>query len=291
MKERRKCFCWYGLHFRCSRRQPSNKMGEGEKSGDDSIRARTSDGQEVHLDVTIIFRLEPERIISVHIDWQKPYIEDFIRPLVRGFVRTQVSQFTVQEVNSSARKDLEATLSRLFEEELAKEGLRLKSFLLRDVTFSDEYAASIEQKQIALEGEERTKHEANQVRNLAEGERDRLRIEAEGERDKRRLEAEGAAEAALIQAQAQAQALKWIGEALDQNPDLLTYEYINKLSPNIRAMLVPNNAPLILPLDQMAGQLDMAAPAGAAPSGSATQALTNTMPLDVPMPTPTPVGQ
>lgn len=202
---------------------------EGAKAGDDSIRARTSDGQEVRLDCSVIFRVNSERAVVLHSDWQMRYIDDFVRPTVRSVVRTQVSQFTVREVNSSARKDLEALLERLLRADFAEKGLLLDSFLLRDITFTPEYAASIEHKQIALEGEERTQHEAQQMRNLAEGRADAIKTEAQG----------------------QSEALKLIAEALQADPRLLTYQYIDKLSPNIRAMLVPNNNPLILPLPDL----------------------------------------
>ena len=82
------------------------------------------------------------------------------------------------------------------------------------------------------------------MRNLAEGRRDQLKTEASGE-----------AEATLLKADAQAKALKLISESLNNEPQLLTYEYINKLSPNIRVMLVPNNSPLMLPLPDLE-QLD-----------------------------------
>ncbi|MEZ4707688.1 MAG: prohibitin family protein [Caldilineaceae bacterium] len=238
----------------------SNKMGEGSRVGDDSIRARTSDGQEVRLDSSVIFRLDEEQAVTIHVDWQERYIEDFIRPVIRGYVRTQVSQFTVKEVNSSSRRDLEVTLGRQLSEAFASKGIIMDQFLLRDITFTDEYAHSIEEKQVALEGQEKTEHEAQQMRNLAEGERDKLKTEAEGRKEQFILEAEGRAQAILLEAKAQAEALKLIAEALAQNPDLLTYEYINKLSPNIRAMLVPNNAPLILPLQDLVNELDMTPP-------------------------------
>ena len=222
----------------------SGKPTEGQKTGDDSIRARTSDGQEVRLDSSIIFRISQDRVVTLHIDWQSRYIDDFVRPVVRGVVRTQVSQFTVQEVNSSARRDLEVTLERLLRDEFAAKGLIVDQFLVRDITFTDEYAAAIELKQVALEDEERTLHQAQQMRNLAEGRRDQLKTEASGE-----------AEATLLKADAQAKALKLISESLNNEPKLLTYEYINKLSPNIRVMLVPNNSPLMLPLPDLE-QLD-----------------------------------
>ena len=246
----------------------SGKPREGQELGDDSIRARTSDGQEVRLDISVIFRLKIEQAVSIHTDWQNRYIQEFVRPVVRGFVRTQVSQFTVSEVNSSQRKDLEATLDRLLQEEFADKGLVLDQFLLRDITFSTEYANSIEQKQVAQEGRQKTEHEAQQMRNLAEGRRDQYKLEAAGE-----------AEAILIRAQAQAAALKLIAEALELNPSLVTYRYVEKLSPNIRVMLVPSNAPFILPL-----------PTLEAPEPMTSTAVTTSslLPLIAPIATPPP---
>lgn len=196
----------------------SSNPAEGQEIGDDSIRARTSDGQEVLLDSSLIFRIDTDQVVQVHIDWQQRYIEDLIRPVIRGFVRTQVSQFKVDEVNSSARKDLEATLDRLLREELEDKGLILDQFLLRDITFSEEYARAIEQKQVALEKIEQSKHNAASI---------------------------------LIEAEAQAKAYDLIAKALKDNPEVLTNEYIQKLSPNIRVMLLPNNAPFILPLPNL----------------------------------------
>ena len=193
----------------------SSNPAEGQEIGDDSIRARTSDGQEVLLDSSLIFRIDSDQVVQVHIDWQDRYIEELMRPVIRGFVRTQVSQFRVEEVNSSARKDLEATLDELLREELEDKGFILDQFLLRDITFSQEYAKSIEEKQVALEGIEESKNTAQSI---------------------------------LIEAEAQAKAYELIAQALKNNPEVLTNEYIQKLSPNIRIMLLPNNAPFILPL-------------------------------------------
>ncbi len=196
----------------------SSNPAEGEEIGDDSIRARTSDGQEVLLDSSLIFRIDTDQVVQLHIDWQRRYIEDLIRPVIRGFVRTQVSQFRVDEVNSSARKDLEATLDRLLTEELEDKGLILDQFLLRDITFSEEYAKAIEHKQVALEGVEQSRHQAESI---------------------------------LIEAEAQTKAYELVARALKNNPEVLTNEYIQKLAPNIKIMLLPNNAPFILPLPSL----------------------------------------
>jgi regulator of protease activity HflC (stomatin/prohibitin superfamily) len=209
----------------------SAKPTEGQKLGNDSIRARTSDGQEVLIDTSVIFRIDEQQAVTIYTDWQERYIQDFVRPVIRAIVRRQVSQFTVEEVNSSSRRDLEALLDRLLEAEFSDKGLILDQFLLRDIAFSLEYAAAIEKKQVALEGQQRTEYEAQQVINLAEGNAQAIRLEAD----------------------ARADALKTIAEALAGNQDLLTYTYIEKLAPDINVMLLPSDSPFLFPLPDAAG--------------------------------------
>ncbi|MDX1438194.1 MAG: prohibitin family protein, partial [Anaerolineales bacterium] len=153
---------------------------EGDKVGDDSIAARTSDGQAVFLDASVIFRIDGNEAIRVHIDLQDRYIEDFIRPLMRGVLRSEVSQFTVDEVNSSKRTILESNLQEQLELSFREKGFILDRFLLRNIGFSPEYAAAVENKQVAEQTRLEREFQAQQIRNLAEGERDKLRIEAEG---------------------------------------------------------------------------------------------------------------
>jgi regulator of protease activity HflC (stomatin/prohibitin superfamily) len=216
----------------------ASSYGEGNHVGNDSIRARTSDGQEVLLNCSVIFRIDSEQAVLLHIEWQDRYLEEFVRPTTRALVRRQVSQFTVEEVNSSSRRDLEADLDRRLRETFAEKGLILDEFLLRDITFSPEYSAAIENKQVALEEQIRADYEAERARRIARGQ----------------------ADAILIEAQGRAEALALIGATLAENRDLLTYRYIEKLSQNIRVMLVPTDAPLILPLDKMLDSTDTLTP-------------------------------
>ena len=220
----------------------SGRSGEGSEGSrnQDAIRARTSDGQEVYLDTSLIFRLDPQQVVALHVEWQKRYIVDLIRPVIRGVVRRQVSQFTVNEVNSSARKDLEISLDRILTEELGSKGLIVDQFLLRDITFTPEFSLSIEHKQIALENRERAIYEAQRARNIAEGEADAIHLRAKGEAD-----------AIRVRADAEAYALSAVADSLGSQEQLVTYRYVEKLAPNVRVMLVPSNAPFILPLPSL----------------------------------------
>ena len=133
---------------------------EGDRVGDDSIAARTSDGQSVFIDSSVIFRLDANDVIQIHIDFQNRYIQDFVRPIMRGVVRTEVSQFTAEEVNSSKRKNLEANLEELLREAFSEKGFVLDRFLLRNIAFSPEYASAIEAKQVAEQNQRQREYQA-----------------------------------------------------------------------------------------------------------------------------------
>lgn len=231
---------------------------EGQIMGDDSIAARTSDGQEIFVDASVIFAINPETVINLHITWQERYISDLVRPLSRGVIRDAVSQFRVDEVYSTKRAEMTMLMENAMAIALADNGLTMSDFVLRNIQFSPEYAASVEQKQIAEQQAQQAafvveskKQEAEQARQTAQGAADASVIASEGQAKAVVIQAEAEAEARLIQAQAEAEALALLGQAIEENPDILTLEYIQKLAPGIQVMLVPNDNPFLLPLPSL----------------------------------------
>ena len=220
---------------------------EGDIQGDDSIAARTSDGQEVYIDASIIFSLDPADILEVHIVWQNRYLDGLIRPTVRGVIRDAVSQFKVNEVYSTNRDELKIQIEETMAKALDNNGLILSDFVLRNITFTTEYAASIEKKQIA----EQLAQEAEYIVEQRKQEAEQTRQVAEGTRDAAILEAEGRAQSQVIEAKAEAESLQLIANVLDKYPELLNYRYIEKLAPGIQVMLVPNDNPYLLPLPEL----------------------------------------
>jgi len=220
---------------------------EGDIQGDDSIAARTSDGQEVYIDASIIFSLDPAEVLNVHIIWQDRYLNGLIRPTVRGIIRDAVSLYKVNEVYSTQREQLKMQIEDELIRSMEKNGLILSDFVLRNITFTAEYAASIEQKQIA----EQLAQQAEYIVEQRKQEAEQARQVAEGTRDAAILEADGRAQSQVIEAKAEAEALQLIADVLAQNPELLNYRYIEKLAPGIQVMLVPNDNPYILPLPEL----------------------------------------
>ncbi len=223
---------------------------EGETFGELSVEARTSDGQRIWVDSTVIYQIEPSVVTTIHKEWQHRYQEDLILPQARGIIRDAVSQYRVEEVLSSKRFDMATEITEDLDRVMTENGLTLVDFVLRDITFTEEYAQSIEQKQIAeqlaLQAKfvvEQKKQEAEQARQVAQGQADAAVIAAKG-----------AAEARIIQAEAEAKANELIALSLAGRPELLTWLYINKLAPNIQVMLLPSNAPFLFPLPDVITQ-------------------------------------
>jgi len=217
---------------------------EGQVQGDDSIRARTKDGQEVIIDASVIYQIDPTKVVPLHIEWQNRYEDGIVRPEARGIIRDAISQYGVEEVVSTKRLEIVNIVTEELGKSLAENSLRLLDFVLRDIHFSEGYAAAVEQKQIAEQQAqqarltvEQKKQEAEQARQVAQGQADAVVIAAKG-----------AAEARLIQAEAEAQANALVAESLRNRPELLQYQYILKLAPGVQTIFVPSGNQFILPL-------------------------------------------
>jgi regulator of protease activity HflC (stomatin/prohibitin superfamily) len=227
----------------------SATSGEGQQAGDDAIRARTKDGQEVFVDASVIYSIDPDKIIPLHITWQDRYQDNVVRPLSRGIIRDAASQYGVEEIVSSKRAELEQLVTDEMTKKLGENSLILVDFVVRNVAFTEQYAQAVEQKQIAEQQAqqarfvvEQRKQEAEQARQVAQGQADAAVISARAQ-----------AEARIIQAQAEAQALKLVSDALRNNPDLLTYQYIQKIAPGVQTIYLPSNQPFLIPLPQSGG--------------------------------------
>jgi regulator of protease activity HflC (stomatin/prohibitin superfamily) len=169
-----------------------------------------------------------------------------VRPQARGVIRDVASQYGVEEIVSSKRAEMEALITDELTRIFSSNNMILQDFVLRNIRFSDEYAAAVEQKQIAEQQAQQAKFVVESKKQEAE----QARQIAQGQADAAVISAKGAADARVIQAEAEAKALELISAALQDNQDLLTYQYIQKLSPNVQVIYLPSNQPFLLPLPQ-----------------------------------------
>ena len=231
----------------------SSTSSEGAVQGDDSIQARTKDGQQIFIDASVIYAVDPTQLIQLHTVWQNRYEENVVRPVSRAAIRNAVSQFGVEELVSTKRSELESSIRDEIEAKLKANNIIMSDFLLRNIRFSDEYAAAVEQKQVAEQQAQQAKfvveskkQEAEQARQTAQGQADAAVIASKGAAESAVIAAKGAAEARLVQADAEAKANNLLSQSL--TPTLLQYQYILKLAPGVQTIFIPSGNQFILPL-------------------------------------------
>ncbi len=217
---------------------------EGQVAGDDSIQVRTKDGQQIFIDASVIYAVDPAKVVKLYTTWRKDYENGLVRPQSRGVIRDAASQYGVEEIVTTKRAEMEQAITDQLAKTFSDNNLMLQDFVLRNIRFSDEYAKAVEQKQIAEQQALQAKLTVEQKKQEAE----QVRQTAQGAADAAVIAAKGAADARVIQAEAEAKALSTIAAALQGNQDLLTYTYIQKLSPNVQVMYLPSGQPLLLPL-------------------------------------------
>jgi prohibitin 2 len=234
----------------------SGTPAEGSIQGDDAVRARTLDGQEVFLDITVLYSVSDdlEDINGLHRNWYNAasgrtnYRDGFVRPTSRSIIRDVTSRYTARGIYGEQRTELADEAEELINNRFTEEGLVMEDLLLRNVTFSSQFTAAIEQAQVAEQDALRAEIRVREVEQEAQQNIAR----AEGERDAAIERARGEAQSIVIRAEAEAEALRLVSEQIAANPQLIQYLYVQNLSDNVNIALVPSNSPFLFDFDSLA---------------------------------------
>ena len=226
------------------------------------VRGRRNDGQEIVIDVTVLYTINPVDVNQIHRSWRDTYENAFIVSQTRSLLRDGIGNFSAEALYAGGRAELQAQAIESLTSKLEIEGFVLVDVLIRDVTFSSEFAAAIERKQIAEQEAERAVFLVQQQ----EQEADRAREEARGLADATVIRATGDADAVVIRAVAEAEALRLINVQITQNPALIQFKYIQELGDNVRLILIPSNSPFLFDIQGLVAQTGAASVPASAPA-------------------------
>ena len=161
----------------------SGVHNEGEKDGDDAIRVLTSDGLEVTIDLTVLYRVvgaEAPRLIK---ETGLDYKDKIVRPLTRTKIRDNAVYFTAIDLYSTKRDQFQNRIFTSIEADFKKRGLILEQLLLRNITLPNNVKTSIEEKIKAEQDAQKMEFVLQKEKQEAE----RKRVEAQGITDYQRI--------------------------------------------------------------------------------------------------------
>lgn len=119
---------------------------EGQKSGDDAIRVLTSDGLEVTIDLTVLYKLIPSEAPHLIRETGEDYTDKIVRPITRTKIRDNAVYYEAIALYSTRRDEFQQRIFRSIEHDFKRRGLVLEQLLVRNITLPESVKATIEQK-------------------------------------------------------------------------------------------------------------------------------------------------
>jgi regulator of protease activity HflC (stomatin/prohibitin superfamily) len=160
---------------------------EGNQAGDDAIRVLTSDGLEVTIDLTVLYRLIPTDAPRLLKETGADYKDKIVRPLTRTKIRDNAVYYDAISLYSSKRDEFQTRIFNSIEEDFKKRGLVLEQLLVRNITLPQSVKTSIESKINAEQEAQKMQFVLQKERQEAE----RKRVEAQGIADYQKIISSG----------------------------------------------------------------------------------------------------
>jgi regulator of protease activity HflC (stomatin/prohibitin superfamily) len=156
---------------------------EGEKSGDDAIRVLSSDGLEVIIDLTVLYKISPKDAPKILKETGNDYNEKIVRPIARTRIRDNSVYYEAVALYSTKKAEFQQRIFKSIEADFKKRGLILESLLIRNINLPESVKKTIESKINA----EQEAQKMTFVLQKEKQEAERKRVEAQGIADYQRI--------------------------------------------------------------------------------------------------------
>ena len=116
---------------------------EGTKSGDDAIRVLTSDGLEVTIDLTVLYKVLPSDAPKLIRETGLDYTDKIVRPLTRTKIRDNAVYYEAVALYSTKRDEFQQRIFKSIDDDFKKRGLILEQLLVRNITLPQSVKTTI----------------------------------------------------------------------------------------------------------------------------------------------------
>ncbi|HDT13083.1 MAG TPA: hypothetical protein ENO03_01875 [Candidatus Aminicenantes bacterium] len=194
------------------------------------ITALTSDGQQIRVGMTARFMIQPGQAawILQNLGSEREYVEKVVKTEIRGSGRRVPTRFASYDLYTKKSYEAQQALFDEIAPKFEANGLILDEIVIRNIIFTDEYAKTLEEKQIALENitTEKNKLEQEKIRK----------------------------EQKIVAAEGDAKSIEIRQAALTKNPTIIQWEFVQKLAPNIQWGIMPDDVIPVIDFKALTGQ-------------------------------------
>src|SRR5664279_644574 len=191
----------------------SGVHNEGAVEGDDDIRVLTSDGLEVTIDLTVLYRVVASDAPKLLRETGSDFRDKIVRPITRTKIRDNAVYYQAVDLFGSKRDEFQQRIYKGIESDFKNRGLMLEQLLVRNIALPASVKASIEAKINAEQDAKKMEYVLQKETQEAQ----RKRVEAQGIADYQRIINIG-----LTEQQLQYEQIKAMKElALSQNAKVI----------------------------------------------------------------------
>lgn len=161
----------------------SSVHDEGKQTGDDAIRVLSSDGLEVIIDLTVLYRVQPEQAPTILKKIGGEYEDVIVRPIARTRIRDIAAYYEAVALYSTKRDEFQGRIFKTIDADFKARGLVLEQLLVRNINLPESVKKTIESKINAEQDAQKMQFVLQKEKQEAE----RKRVEAQGISDYQRI--------------------------------------------------------------------------------------------------------
>ncbi len=246
-----------------SRAFPSD-TSDSERGSEYTLELKTNDGQNINVDMTIIYSLRANEVPALHQSVGINYEDQILLPQIRSEARLVIGGYSAEDIyQGKVRDDIQKKIRERLRETVSEyPAIQIHDALLRHFAFSPQFEQAIEQKKLAaqqveinknraLAQEEIAKQQEAEARGLklqavqkAQGEAEAVKINA----DARRYALEQEAAGDLARYKAEAEGKRLAAEALGGGQNVVALKFAEMIPPHLQVWGIPtgeNNTSLM----------------------------------------------
>lgn len=223
---------WNTYHCFSIRELVYETSDQPKESGADykdvTVDGQTSDGQAIRASYSVRFSVPPEKSMDAYrrVGQDMAQVtERVVKFYSRSSVRLSLQKYEAETLYSGDIFAVQSQIESLLKPLFADQDVDLSSFVLRKITFSDDYVKAVEAKQIAKQNITTQQYAAEAAANEA---------------IKKKNLAKGDADAVIENARGDAESIRLRGEALRLHPEVLQYTFVQGLK-NIPTIFLPSD--------------------------------------------------
>jgi len=218
--------------------QTQSKCADGRDSENNTCRTAYSAASQENTEVSVVgvinFNVDKDHISDLYVKQGANYEEKIIFPRVAQAMKDEVRKYKTADVIPN-REEIRKNVTTVLKAELEPYSINVSDFLLTNIDFPNpEVKKSFDAKVIQVQNAAA----AEQAVHVAEQNAKAQAATAQGKADQTRIEAEG-----------QAAANKLVSQSL--TPELIQFQMVQKLSPQIQAVGIPSGQGTIFDLGSL----------------------------------------